>query len=84
MKTFDYAQKDRTEIWIKKMQGPDENGPYSLQQFELNCGARQIRRVSSEDYDASNQPVQSFGAGKWDSVFPETLGEYLYTGACTH
>jgi tetratricopeptide (TPR) repeat protein len=83
MRTFEYARGDAIKIWIKQAPGSsDDIGPYSLQQFELNCSARQIRTVSFADYGASGELTSSREGGRWGSVIPDTLGETLYNGAC--
>jgi tetratricopeptide (TPR) repeat protein len=88
MKTFDDSRKDSIRVWIKiakdvppwvVRQGGE---PYALQQFELNCATRQIRTVSSANYDASGDLVGSREGGRWASIIPDTVGETLYSGAC--
>jgi tetratricopeptide (TPR) repeat protein len=84
MKSFDDSHRDSVKLWIKQGLGSsDIVGSYSLQQYELNCDARQIRAVSFANYDASGDlKVSSREGGKWESVIPETLGETLLKGTC--
>jgi hypothetical protein len=82
MKTFDDAYSDSSKIWIKQTYTPSETGPYSLQQFELNCDARQIRAVSLANYDASGEFMGNRDGGEWGSVVPDTLAETLFSGMC--
>jgi len=86
MKTFDDDRSASAKVWIKQVQGSgDDTGPYSLRQFELNCGMRRIRAISVADYDASGKLTGSHEGERWESVVPQTLGETLYNGVCrTH
>jgi tetratricopeptide (TPR) repeat protein len=91
LKIFDDTRRNSVKIWIK--QDVDElnpvgtndfsaDGPYSLEQFELNCPSRQIRSVSFADYTTSGKLIGTRDSGKWGSVLPESFGEMLYNGAC--
>jgi hypothetical protein len=83
LKTFDDANNASIKLWTKEVSGRSESvGPYTLQRFELNCAARQLRPVSVATYDASGNLTQSHEFDKWQSIFPETFGEILYSGAC--
>jgi tetratricopeptide (TPR) repeat protein len=83
MKTFDDARNDSIKIWIKQSRGAsNDDGPYELSRFELNCRARQIRTMSLANYDASGNLVGSREGGRWASIVPDTIGETLYRGAC--
>jgi tetratricopeptide (TPR) repeat protein len=97
MKTFDDSRSDSINIWIKQtrsaetqrfkrvdtnVESSSDTGPYSLQEFELNCTVRQIRAVSVTNYDASGQLMTSHEGGKWNSVVPESFGETIYNGVC--
>ena len=83
MKTFDDARNDSVKVWIKQSpkSGGDES-PYKVLRFELNCRANQMRTLSFANYDAGGQIIRGGEGGRWASVFPETLGEVLYNGAC--
>lgn len=81
MKTFNDERGEAVNIWVK--QARDENSPYSVQQFELNCGARRIRTISSASYDGIGNLTGSYeGRSGWAAVVPDTLGETLYDGVC--
>jgi tetratricopeptide (TPR) repeat protein len=83
MKTFDDARNSSVKVWMKQSRAAsDADGPYELRQFELNCGARQIRTLSFANYDASGNLVGSREGGRWASIIPDTVGETLYNGAC--
>lgn len=83
MKTFDDARRESAKLWIKQTSGSnDVAAPYSVQQFELNCTARQIHVVSLASYDAAGNFIGSREGGKWESVVPDTLGEMLFGGVC--
>jgi tetratricopeptide (TPR) repeat protein len=83
MKTFDDTRSDSAKLWIKQVRSSnDATSPYSVEQYELNCGARQIRTASFANYDASGTFIGSREGGKWDSVVPDTLGETLLNGVC--
>ena len=83
MKTFDDARSDSAKLWVKQAPGSnDVPTPYSVEQYKLNCGARQIRILSSTNYGASGNVIGSRESGKWESVVPDTLGEALSGGMC--
>jgi hypothetical protein len=82
-KTFDDSRTDSVRLWIKQARGSNYvAGPYSVQEYELNCGARQIRTVAFSNYDASGNVTESREGGKWESVVPDTMGETLLSGGC--
>jgi hypothetical protein len=80
MKTFNDERRQAVNLWIKEANG--DTGPYSVEQLELNCGARQLRMISSASYDAAGNVTGSRRGSNWTSIAPETLGENLYDGAC--
>lgn len=83
MKTFDDGRSDSAKLWVKQSHSSnDVASPYSVEQYELNCGERQIRTVSFANYDASGNVMGSREGGKWGSVVPDTLGETLLGGVC--
>jgi len=83
MKTFDDTRRDAAKLWIKQARGSsDAAGPYSVEQYELNCDARQIRTASFANYDAEGTFMGSREGGKWGDVVPDTLGETLLDGMC--
>ena len=83
MKTFDDAHSGAIKLWIKEAPGTSETiGPYALQQFEVNCGARRIRTVSFANYDAGGRLTRSGQGGRPQSIILDTFGETLYNGAC--
>ena len=70
-KTFDDSQPDSVKLWIKQARGSNYvAGPYSVQEYELNCGARQIRTVAFSNYDASGNVTGSREGGKWRAWYP--------------
>ena len=83
MKTFDDAHSGAIKLWIKQAWGASEAiGPYTLQQFELNCGARQLRTLSFANYDPSGELTSSRQGSRCESIIPESFGETLNTHAC--
>jgi hypothetical protein len=50
LKTFNDDRRQAVNFWIKQVRA--ENGPYSVDQYELNCGSHQLRIISSTRYDA--------------------------------
>jgi tetratricopeptide (TPR) repeat protein len=80
MKTFNDERRQAVNIWIKEARG--DNDPYSVEQFELNCDAHQIRMMSAANYDAAGNMTGSHRGGNWTPIIPETLSENLYDGAC--
>ncbi len=44
MRTFDDSHADSANVWIKQTETQsDTDDPYSVQQYEMNCGTQQIR-----------------------------------------
>jgi hypothetical protein len=80
MKTFNDEKYQAVSLWVKEVRGDD--GPYSVDQFELNCGAHQLRMISSASYDAAGNFKGNRRGANWTGIVPETLGEILYEGAC--
>jgi tetratricopeptide (TPR) repeat protein len=83
MQTFDDSTSTSMKLWTKQIAGAaDSSGPYSLNQYELNCTTRQLRTVSFASYSASGNLLASRGDGKWESSIPDTLGETLLDDMC--
>jgi hypothetical protein len=80
MKTFNDDRRQAVSFWIKQARADD--GPYSVNQYELNCGSRQMRLLSSTQYDASGTFVSRRRGGGWNTIVPDTHGEGFYDGAC--
>ena len=71
MKTFDGGRSDSARLWIKQSHDSnDAGGPYSVEQYELNCGAREIRTVSFANYDASGNVIGSREGGNQGASCP--------------
>jgi tetratricopeptide (TPR) repeat protein len=79
IKTFS-DEGQPVNLWIKEVRG--DNGPYSIEQIELNCRARQLRMITFTGYDASGNLTGSRRGDNWTSIVPDTLGENLYDGVC--
>jgi tetratricopeptide (TPR) repeat protein len=79
MKTFNDDRRQAVNFWIKQARADD--GSYSVSQYELNCGTRQMRLLSFTQYD-SGTVVNNRRGGGWNTVVPDTLGEGFYEGAC--
>jgi tetratricopeptide (TPR) repeat protein len=83
LKTFEVAPGGSVKFWIKQARdSSDVAGPYSLGQWEFDCGARRVRMVSVVNYDASGKPLGNSQGSKWESVVPGTFGETLHNVAC--
>jgi tetratricopeptide (TPR) repeat protein len=83
MKTLNEARSDSATLWIKQTRGTEgDDKPHSVEQYELNCGSRQIRRLSAASYDASGNVIGSHEGGDWATVVPDSLGETLLDGMC--
>lgn len=82
LKTFDDTNKESVKLWVKHIQGREDTGPYSLQQYELNCSEHQMREVSFANYDKLGNIKSRHGGDKWESIIPDTLGETLQDGIC--
>ena len=86
MKTLSLARRDTVKLWIKEIKGPnEENSPYTLLRFELNCGSDQMRALSVANYSATGEVLDSHETvGRWGAVTPDSLGELLRNSACLH
>jgi tetratricopeptide (TPR) repeat protein len=83
LKSADFSRDDAMRVWVKQAKpGADESGPYSLYQYEVNCGSRQIKTVSTASYKAGGNLAGSREGDKWESVIPDTLGETVFNGMC--
>jgi hypothetical protein len=83
LKGADFARNDAMRVWIKRTKGPlDDGRPYALDQFEINCGAHQIKAASTASYDKAGNLLGARQGDKWESVIPDTLGETLSNGMC--
>jgi tetratricopeptide (TPR) repeat protein len=83
MQTFDDSVRTSMKVWTKQSDGAaDASGPYSLNQYEFNCGTHQLRTVSFARYSASGSLLASRGDSKWESSIPDTLGETLLNDIC--
>ena len=84
VKTFDDARSDSRKVWVKQTRAfPNDVAiPYSIEQYELNCGTKQIRRLSFAEYGSSGNLIGTSESDKWGSIVPETLGETLFSGLC--
>jgi tetratricopeptide (TPR) repeat protein len=60
LQTFDDSLSSSMKLWTKQPDVPGEaSGPYSLSQYEFNCGQRQLRRLSFARYGASGNLLAS-------------------------
>lgn len=82
LKSADFSRKDAMRAWIKRQRGSEENRAHSVEQYEINCETRQIRMLSSANYNNAGDLIGSRQASKWDSVTPDTLGEIVSNGMC--
>lgn len=65
MKTFNDERRQAVNFWIKEVRG--DTGPYSVERFELNCGAGKLRMMSSAIYGAAGNITGSRGGSNWTS-----------------
>jgi tetratricopeptide (TPR) repeat protein len=80
VKSSDVSTTTSTRLWIK-----DVSSKQSIViAFEMNCSGRQINQMSSITYGLNEQVLKSsdYPSG-WTSVAPDTLGEQLWSGACS-
>jgi hypothetical protein len=82
LKSFDAKDPSSIKLWTKQTQTRNEDGPFVVERYEVNCSSEQLRVVSVASYSASGVLNASREGGKWESVIPETLGETLTHGAC--
>jgi hypothetical protein len=71
------------KVWTKESDvSGDTPAPYSLSQFEFNCGQRQLRTISFARYSASGNLLVSRADSQWENSIPDTLGETLLDHIC--
>jgi hypothetical protein len=58
------------------------DGPYTLQQFELNCASHQIRTASFANHAKTGQIASTRRGGNWENIFPDSLGETIQNSVC--
>jgi hypothetical protein len=52
LKSADFSKTDQMGVWIKQMNGSlDDGGPYTLDQYQINCGLRQVKSISTATYN---------------------------------
>jgi hypothetical protein len=81
--TLSATPQNRMEVWTR-IQSPGTLG-HELQQWQLDCGARQVRTEVSEVYDASGA-LQGTRRDpeNWQAIVPESVGEVLAERLCAH
>jgi tetratricopeptide (TPR) repeat protein len=80
VKSSEASTKNSMRLWVK-----DVSSKQSIViAFEMNCSGRQINQMSSITYDLNDQVLKSsdYPSG-WTAVAPDTLGEQLWSGACS-
>jgi tetratricopeptide (TPR) repeat protein len=83
LQTFDDSLSSSMKVWTKQSDvSGNASGPYSLSQYEFNCGQRQLRRISFARYSASGNLLASRADGQWENSIPDTLGETLLDHIC--
>jgi tetratricopeptide (TPR) repeat protein len=83
LQTFDDSLSGSMKLWTKQSDASaDASGPYTLSQYEFNCGQRQLRRLSFARYSASGNLLASRTDDQWESSIPDTLGETLIDHIC--
>jgi len=80
VKSSDVSAKNLRRLWIKNV-GPKQSIVIA---FEMNCSGRQINQMSSITYDLNDKVLNTadYPSG-WTDVAPDTLGEQLWSGACS-
>lgn len=81
VKSSNPSQGDSTRLWVKDA-GPKQT---VVTEFGVSCSGRQINQVSSITYGLNDKILESSGSsGEWEDVVPDTLGERLWSGVCSH
>jgi tetratricopeptide (TPR) repeat protein len=84
LQTFNDSLSTSMKLWTRQSDvSADASRPYSLSQYEFNCGQRQLRRISFARYSASGNLLGSRNAeSQWENSIPGTLGETLLDHIC--
>jgi tetratricopeptide (TPR) repeat protein len=78
--TLSFTNGKVVSLWVKAQKVKSAN--YNQSNYQIDCGDRKIKSLSSANYDSSGSPKNSIGEQQWETIAPETLGEFLYNGMC--
>lgn len=80
VKSTEFPIDSPVQLWIKTA-GKKTSEKVS---YEVDCKAKRINQTSFISYDSTGKVVASseYSSG-WQIIVPDSLGEQLFTGACT-
>jgi tetratricopeptide (TPR) repeat protein len=70
-------------FWLRSNNAKSD--AYDLTRYQVDCGGRRLRLLSSTTYDANGTPTEILNGNGWQAVAdigPNTKGEMLYRAAC--
>lgn len=79
-KSAEFSEGNSAHIWIKTV-GEKETRAIA---YEIDCKGRRLSSGTEASYDPSGKLVRSSDlGGGWQQIVPDTIGEKLYSGACS-
>ena len=80
VKSAEFSEDSPSRIWIKTV-GKKETQTIG---YEIDCKGRRLSSSSEATYDSGGKLVHSSDlGGGWQQIIPDTIGEQLYSGACS-
>jgi tetratricopeptide (TPR) repeat protein len=80
VKTAEFSAPDFDRIWIKTV---GKKGTETVA-YEIDCKGKRLNSGSEAIYDPAGKLVRSSNLGSiWQEIVPDTVGEQLYSGACS-
>lgn len=80
LQTLDFTSKGIASLWLKTQQPKVKT--YTDTNFQIDCGAKRIKSVSSATYNSVGNATQLTRSQEWQSIIPDSFGELLYKGMC--
>ena len=79
--TLDTSSSSAVSLWVKTINNNLSN--YNEQNYQIDCVGKRIKSLTSINYDAYGNSLNTIGQQDWQSVVPQSIGEILYNGICS-
>jgi tetratricopeptide (TPR) repeat protein len=80
IQTLDFSQGNITSLWVKVLNTKTQN--YSQQNYQIDCSGRKLKAASATNYNSIGNVIYTRPVQDWQSIVPESIGEFLYNGMC--
>lgn len=75
---------DKSQFWINLEKMLNKKLWYSMSQYVVNCSRKEVATKHSALYDTKDAYIYDKELYlKWESIVPDTNGEYLYSLVCS-